>query len=151
MKTPTPSAPAFLALLVIVAWLPAPSARAATTSATQTTLETVAERSKFLRTGHYDEVERLCEAYARTWPDLVKCVEFGRTPEGRPMLALVASRSGALDPNYATRVRVTHNIIMTLSGMMSREGSAWRAQTLEADARAVQGLGGSRLPAAAIS
>jgi hypothetical protein len=103
MKTSTPSALVFLALLGIVAWLPAPSARAATTSATQTALETVAEQSKFLRTGHYDEVQRLCGAYARTWPDLVKCVEFGRTPEGRPMLALVASRSGALDPKEARR------------------------------------------------
>ena len=91
MKTPTLSALVLLALLGTVA------------SATQTTLETVAERSKFLRTGHYDEVQRLCEAYARTWPDLVKCVEFGRTPEGRPMLALIASRSGALDAKEARR------------------------------------------------
>jgi hypothetical protein len=66
-------------------------------------LETVAERSKFLRTGRYDEVERLCEAYAQGWPDIVKCVDFGRTPEGRPMLALVSSRSGALDPEEARR------------------------------------------------
>ena len=103
MKTPTPSALVLLALLGIVAWLPSPSARAAATSAPPTALETVAEQSKFLRTGRYDEVERLCKAYARTWPDLVKCVEFGRTPEGRPMLALVASRSGALDPKEARR------------------------------------------------
>ena len=101
MKTSTRSALVFLALLGIVAWLPPPFARAA--AATQTTLETIAEQSKFVRTGHYDEVQRLCAAYARTWPDLVKCVEFGRTPEGRPMLALVASRSGALDPKEALR------------------------------------------------
>lgn len=43
--------------------------------------------------------------------------------------------------NYATRVRVTHNIIMTLADMMRREGAGWRAQALEADARARQ-LGG---------
>jgi hypothetical protein len=103
MKTSTLSALVFLALLDIVAWLPSPSARAAAPSAPLATLETVAERSKFLRTGRYDEVQRLCEAYARAWPDLVKCVEFGRTPEGRPMLALVASRSGALDPKEARR------------------------------------------------
>jgi hypothetical protein len=94
MKIPTPSALVFLAFLGTVAWRP---------SAAQTALETLAEQSKFVRTGHYDEVERLCAAYARTWPDLVKCVEFGRTPEGRPMLALVASRSGALDPKEARR------------------------------------------------
>ena len=103
MKTSTLSVLVSLALLGIVAWLPAPSARGAATSAPPTALETVAEQSKFLRTGHYEEVERLCEAYARAWPDLVKCVEFGRTPEGRPMLALVASRSGALEPKEARR------------------------------------------------
>jgi Zinc carboxypeptidase len=102
MKTPTLPALVFLAILSCVAWIPPPSARAAA-APTQTTLETVAEQSKFLRTGHYDEVQRLCEAYARTWPDFVKCVEFGRTPEGRPMLALVASRSGALDSKEARR------------------------------------------------
>jgi Zinc carboxypeptidase len=64
-------------------------------------LETVAEKSKFLRTGRYDEVERLCEAYAHAWPDALRCFEFGRTPEGRPMLGLVASRSGALSPQDA--------------------------------------------------
>jgi hypothetical protein len=59
-------------------------------------LETVAEQSTFTKTGRFDEVERLCTAYQQTWTDAVKCVEFGRTPEGRPMLALVASRAGAL-------------------------------------------------------
>jgi len=43
--------------------------------------------------------------------------------------------------DYATRVRVTHNIIMTLVEMMAREGSGWRAQALAADARAAR-LGG---------
>ena len=42
---------------------------------------------------------------------------------------------------YKTRVRVTHNIIMTLADMMTREGSRWRAVTAEADTRA-QRLGG---------
>jgi len=66
-------------------------------------LETVAERSGFVRTGRYDEVKRLCAAYAHTWPDTVRCVDFGRTPEGRPMLALVASHSGALSPETARK------------------------------------------------
>jgi hypothetical protein len=103
MQTPTLSALALVALLSSVAWLAAPTARAATTSTSDTALETVAEQSKFVRTGRYDEVPRLCEAFAHTWPDLVKCVDFGRTPEGRPMLALVASRSGALIPEEARK------------------------------------------------
>jgi Zinc carboxypeptidase len=43
--------------------------------------------------------------------------------------------------DYATRVRVTHNIIVTLVDMMTREGRQWRQQTLAADARAAQ-IGG---------
>lgn len=64
-------------------------------------LTTIAESSGYARTGRYDEVERLCKAYAQHWPARVRCVEFGRTPERRPMLALVASDDGALDPQAA--------------------------------------------------
>ena len=60
-------------------------------------LRTVSEQSGFLRTGRYEEVIALCAAYEKNWPDAVRCIDFGRTPEGRPMKALVASRSGALD------------------------------------------------------
>jgi hypothetical protein len=59
-------------------------------------LATVAERSGYVRTGRYEEVERLCAAYAAHWPQAVRCFEFGRTPEGRPMMALVASRAPGL-------------------------------------------------------
>jgi murein tripeptide amidase MpaA len=68
-------------------------------------LATVAEQSHNVRTGRYDEVERLCPAYQQTWPTQVRCVEFGRTPEGRPMLALVASADGVLDPAAARRAQ----------------------------------------------
>ena len=43
--------------------------------------------------------------------------------------------------DYATRVRVTHNIIVTLVDMMAREGNAWREQAIAADSRALR-LGG---------
>jgi len=66
-------------------------------------LRTVAEDSDFVRTGRYDEVERLCRSYEHTWPDSVKCTEFGRTPEGRTLVALIASHSGALTPEEARR------------------------------------------------
>jgi hypothetical protein len=66
-------------------------------------LQTVAEQSHFLRTGRYDEVVRLCAAYERTWPGAVRCTQFGRTPEGRPMLVLTASRTGALTPEQARK------------------------------------------------
>src|ERR1700694_2724927 len=59
-------------------------------------LATRAERSGFAKTGRYDEVIALCAAFQKAFPDAVRCIDFGRTPEGRPMKALVASRSGAL-------------------------------------------------------
>jgi hypothetical protein len=61
-------------------------------------LTTIAEQSGFKRTGRYDEVERLCAAFAARWPDKVRCIEFGRSPENRPLLALAVSDDGALDP-----------------------------------------------------
>jgi hypothetical protein len=64
-------------------------------------LETISERSGFKTTGRYDEVERLCAEFAKAYPGVVRSTEFGRTPEGRPMLALVISRSGALTPEDA--------------------------------------------------
>jgi len=64
-------------------------------------LKTISERSGFRKTGRYDEVQRLCPAYAERWPDAVRCMEFGRTPEGRPMLVMVVSRSGISTPQEA--------------------------------------------------
>jgi hypothetical protein len=66
-------------------------------------LQTVAEQSHFLRTGRYDEVARLCAAYEQTWRDAVRCTQFGRTPEGRPMFVLTVSRTGALTPEQARK------------------------------------------------
>lgn len=74
-----------------------------TSFAATMTLETVAEKSGFQRTGRYQEVARLCEAFAQTWRDSVRCVEFGRSPEGRPMLALVVTQSGALQSEQARK------------------------------------------------
>ncbi|MEN1927933.1 M14 family metallopeptidase [Luteimonas sp. MJ250] len=62
---------------------------------------TIAEQSGFVRTGRYDEVIALCAGFATRYPDAVRCIDFGTTPEGRPMKALVASRSGALAPEAA--------------------------------------------------
>ncbi len=59
-------------------------------------LTTLAEQSGFSKTGRYPEVIALCDAFAVAYPTAVRCIEFGRTPEGRPMQLLVASTSGAL-------------------------------------------------------
>ena len=64
-------------------------------------LATLSERSGFIRTGRYDEVIRLCDAFARAYPAAVRCESFGTTPEGRPMQVLVVSKSGALTAEAA--------------------------------------------------
>jgi len=66
-------------------------------------LQTLAEQTGFKQTGRYAEVERLCQAYQQAWPQQVRCFEFGRSPEGRPMLALAVSRSGALTAEQAAQ------------------------------------------------
>jgi hypothetical protein len=73
----------------------------ATAHAAADNLRTVAEQSGFKRTGRYDEVADLCARFAKAWPDAVSCEEFGRTPEGRRMLALVVTKSGARTPEAA--------------------------------------------------
>jgi hypothetical protein len=64
-------------------------------------LTTLAERSDFKQTGRYDETIALCAEFTRAYPDAARCDEFGRTPEGRPLLSLVLNRSGALTPAAA--------------------------------------------------
>jgi len=98
-RTPTKL---LLASLTILALQPA---AAASRAPVHPTLRTVAEQSGNLRTGRYDEIERLCPAYQQTWPNQVRCFEFGRTPEGRPMLALVAAADGVLDAASAHRAQ----------------------------------------------
>ncbi|HKU14001.1 MAG TPA: M14 family zinc carboxypeptidase [Steroidobacteraceae bacterium] len=94
-----------LGALTAIALLALQPAAAASRAPSRPALRTVAEQSGNLRTGRYDEVERLCPAYQQTWPNQVRCFEFGRTPEGRPMLALVAAADGVLDAAAAHRAQ----------------------------------------------
>ncbi|WP_343226752.1 M14 family metallopeptidase [Luteimonas sp. 8-5] len=80
--------------------LPAPPALAQAAES-RPDLTTVAERSGFVRTGRYEEVIALCDAFARAWPEAVRCETFGTSPEGRPMKLLVVTRSGAFTPEAA--------------------------------------------------
>jgi murein tripeptide amidase MpaA len=61
-----------------------------------TPLATLAERSNFRQTGRTDEVERLCKAFAQHSPGAVRSFTYGSSAEGRPMQAMIVSRSGAL-------------------------------------------------------
>ena len=82
-------------------------------------LATVAERSGFSHTGRYAEVEALCEGFAERYPKAVRCFDFGTTPQGRPMKALVASTSGALDPVAARRKGVP--VVLVQGGIHAGE------------------------------
>jgi len=66
-------------------------------------LTTVSERSGFTATGRYDETIALCAAYQEAYPKQVRCIDFGVTPEGRPMKALVATSTGAFTPEAAKK------------------------------------------------
>jgi murein tripeptide amidase MpaA len=66
-------------------------------------LVTVSERSGFQATGRYGEVIKLCASYQAAYPKQVKCFQFGTTPEGRPMMALAATRANAFTPEAARK------------------------------------------------
>ena len=76
-------------------------------------LVTIAESSDFRRTGRMDEVERLCAALSYKWPEAVRVLEYGRSAQGRPLLALLVSRAGSLD---ATELRRTGVPLLMLQG-----------------------------------
>lgn len=76
---------------------------AAAQSAPDRGLTTVSEQSGFLRTGRYAEVIALCDRFAKAYPKAVRCIDFGTTPEGRPMKALVVTTSGAFTADQARR------------------------------------------------
>jgi hypothetical protein len=92
-------------LLASLTILALQAASAASDAPAHPNLRTVAEQSGNQRTGRFAEIERLCPAYQQTWPKQVRCFEFGRTPEDRPMLALVASADGVLDADAAHRAQ----------------------------------------------
>ena len=75
-----------IAFISVLAAIAVPSVHSAA-------LTTVAERSGFKDTGRYDEVIALCAAYQKAYPAAVRCINFGRTPEGRPMMALIATKT----------------------------------------------------------
>jgi hypothetical protein len=62
---------------------------------TNPSLTTVAEQTRFRETGRIEEVERLSRELALAWPEAVRSIEYGRSVEGRPMRALLVSRTGA--------------------------------------------------------
>ncbi|MBL8518324.1 MAG: M14 family metallopeptidase [Betaproteobacteria bacterium] len=79
---------------------------AAATAAAASPLTTISEQSGFTKTGRLAEVEALCAAFAKKYPQWVKCERFGTTPQGRAMPLLVISQSGALTPERAKQMKL---------------------------------------------
>lgn len=74
-------------------------------------LRTASEASGFVKTGRYDEVIRLCEAFVQAYPEQVRCSTFGTTPEGRPMQVLIVSQSGVHDPQQAAERKLPVTLV----------------------------------------
>ncbi len=64
-------------------------------------LTTKAEVTQWKQTGRYEEVLRLCNDFAKNYAKQVRCIDFGKSPEGRLMVALVASGDGTLEAKKA--------------------------------------------------
>jgi len=96
-------------------------------------LVTEAERTGFRRTGRYDEVERLCRGFQRDYPGRASCINFGTTPEGRPMLAIAASDDGVLNPDAARKEK--RPVILFQGGIHAgeidgKDGGLWALREL---------------------
>ncbi|MEP6883848.1 MAG: M14 family zinc carboxypeptidase [Gammaproteobacteria bacterium] len=78
-------------------------------------LLTLAEQSGFTQTGRIDEVERLCACIASAWPDAVRDFDYGQSAEGRPLRALIVSRSGALSAQELRSRRIP--VLMIQAGI----------------------------------
>ena len=91
----------------------------ATLAVPPTELTTLAERTGFAQTGRYAEVEQLCGAFQKAFPFRAKCERFGTTPEGRPLLAVVASADGSVTPEW-TKVR-KRPVVLAQAGIHAGE------------------------------
>ena len=78
-----------------------------------------AEISQFRRTGTYAEVEAACHHLAKTYPSHLRCLTIGKTEEGRVIVAMAISRSGALTPDQAHQLRVP--VVLAIAGTHAGE------------------------------
>ena len=74
-------------------------------------LRTTAEQSGYQKTGRYEEVETLCRNFQKNYPKTVRCQEIGRTAEGRPMMAIIATRTNIFVPYLAKDKQVPVTLI----------------------------------------
>jgi hypothetical protein len=81
--------------------------------------QTPAEKSGFVTTPNYDETLAYLERLAKAAPGKIHLERFGTTPQGRPMMSVVASGSGVFTPEAARTARVP--VILVQAGIHSGE------------------------------
>jgi hypothetical protein len=82
-------------------------------------LVTVAEKSGWVKTGRYPEMVALCKAFQKAYPKQVRCFEFGKSPEGRSLMAMAVSGSGVLKAEQAAKKN--HPVVLFQAGIHSGE------------------------------
>src|SRR5579872_1315734 len=100
-----------------------PAAKAATSLAASTKasppdLVTTGEKSDWNETAPYAEAVAIAHRLERT-SKFVKVLEFGTTPEGRPMIALIVSKDRAFTPEAAAKTNKV--VIFIQSGIHAGE------------------------------
>ena len=104
------------------AYEPPMAAAAVTLAASQSSapadLLTTGEKTNWQQTGDYAEVQRLMRAMEKRSPS-VRVIQFGTTPENRPMEAMIVSRDRAFSPEAARKTGKP--IILIQSGIHSGE------------------------------
>lgn len=66
-------------------------------------LRTVAEKTDWKTTGRYEEIHSLCQDFQRLYPREIRCEKFGKTVEGRDLLAVIVSQNRAFKPEVSHR------------------------------------------------
>src|ERR1700689_2645330 len=94
------------------------AALTASTKASPPDLLTTSEKTDWAETGKYAEVVELSHRLERS-SKFVKVLEFGTTPEGRPMVAMVVSKDRAFTP--AAAAKTNKAVILIQSGIHSGE------------------------------
>jgi Zinc carboxypeptidase len=94
------------------------AALTASTKASPADLLTTSEKTGWKETGRYAEVVEIAHKLEHASPS-VKVVEFGTTPEGRAMIALIVSKDRAFTPEAAAKTNKA--VILIQSGIHSGE------------------------------
>lgn len=94
------------------------AALTASTKASPADLLTTSEKTGWKETGRYAEVVEIARKLEHASP-YVKVVEFGTTPEGRAMVALIVSKDRTFTPEAAAKTNKA--VILVQSGIHSGE------------------------------